>query len=171
MKKILPGALATLVATLLLTAPAGAAPSNVTVRVEGAAQTLVPRSAVTTDATPVLVQGSNSCPGTSAGGALYKVVAGDIGGTWGAFGFLLERVNGETQTAPAGADPAPFWSFWVNYRFQDQGLCAVELQEGDEVLVFADCYSATSKCASLTPLRIGGVPATVAPGQPISLRL
>jgi hypothetical protein len=171
MTKILPGALAALLATAVLAAPAAAAPSNVTVRVEGAAQTVIPRSAVTTDTTPVLVEGSSSCSGTSAGGALYKAAAGDIGGTWGAFGFLLERVKGETQTAPPSSDPAPFWSFWVNYRFQDQGLCATELQEGDEVLVFADCFSATNQCSSLTPLRIRGVPATVAPGQSISVRL
>jgi hypothetical protein len=171
MKKIPPGALAALLVTMLLAAPAGAAPANVTVRVEGAAQTLLPRSAVATDATPVLVEGSNSCPGTSAGGALYKAVAGDMGGSWGAFGFLLERVKGETQTAPPSSDPAPFWSFWVNYRFQDQGLCATELQEGDDVLVFADCFSATNKCASLSPLRLEGVPATVTPGQPITVKL
>ena len=169
MKKIV---VAALVASGLVTAPAHAAgPANVTVRVEGEAQTLVPRSAVTTDTTPVLVEGSNACSGTSAGGALYKSVAGDIGGTWGGFGFLLERVKGETRTAPPNSDPAPFWSFWVNYRYQDQGLCATELQEGDEVLVFADCFSTTNKCSSLTPLRIGGVPATVAPGQPIFVRL
>jgi hypothetical protein len=171
MKKISPGALAALLAMALLAAPAGAAPSNVTVRVEGASQTVVPRSAVTTDGAPVLAEGSNSCSGTSAGGALYKAVAGDLGGTWGAFGFLLERVKGETQTAPPNSDPAPFWSFWVNYRYQDQGLCAAELQEGDDVLVFADCFSTTNKCASLTPLRIGGVPSSVAPGQPISVKL
>lgn len=171
MKKIPPGALAALIAAALCAAPASAAPSNVTVRVEGASQTVVPRTAVTTDGTPVLVQGSNSCSGTSAGGALYKAVAGDLGGTWGAFGFLLERVRGETQTAPPNSDPAPFWSFWVNYRYQDQGICAAELQEGDDVLVFADCFSATNKCASLTPLRIGGVPASVAPGHTISVKL
>jgi len=78
MKKISPGALAALLATALLAAPASAA--DVTVRVEGEAQTLVPRTAVATDATPVLVEGSNACAGTSAGGALHKSVAGELGG-------------------------------------------------------------------------------------------
>ena len=172
MKKIPPGAFAALLATMLLAAPpALAGPAHVTVRVEGATQTLVPRSAVTTDTTPVLVDGGNSCSGTSAGGALYKAVAGDLGGSWGDFGFLLERVKGETQTAPPSSDPAPFWSFWVNYQSQNQGLCATELQEGDDVLVFADCFSRTGKCSGLTPLRIAGVPATVAPGEAVTVKL
>jgi len=172
MKKISPGALAALIASAVLAAPAAAgSPANVTVRVEGATQTLLPRSAVTTDTAPVLVEGANACPGTSAGGALYKAVAGDLGGSWGAFGFLLKTIKGETHDDPFPADPAQYWSFWVNYRFQDQGICATELQEGDDVLLFVDCFSQTNACASQVPLRIGGVPGTLAPGRAVTVKL
>jgi hypothetical protein len=171
MKKLAPGALAGLAAAVLLAAPALAAPANVTVRVEGQDATLVPRTAVATTAQPVLAEGANSCPGTTAGGALFTAVGGDLGGTWGGFGFELKRVKGETQTSASGADPARYWSFWVNHEYQNQGICATELQEGDEVLVFADCFSMTAKCVSLTPLRLAGVPASAAPGQTVTVRL
>src|SRR5215207_1682686 len=169
MKKIPLGAFAALLAAMLLAAPAQAA--NVTVRVEGETQTLLPRSAVATDGNPVLVDGSNSCRGTSAGGALYKAVGGDMGGSWGSFGFLLKTIKGETHDDPFPADPAEYWSFWVNYRFQDQGLCGTELQEGDDVLLFVDCFSQKGACAAQVPLRISGVPATVAPGRPFTVKL
>lgn len=170
MKKIV---VAALVVSGLVAAPAQAGPANVTVRVEGEAQTLVPRSAVRTNDAPVAQDGSNSCPGTSALGALSQAVAGDFSGSWHpSFGFLLERIKGETRTAPAGADPAPYWSFWVNYAYQSKGLCQTEVQEGDDVLVFADCFSGTGKCASMSsPLRIAGVPPTVAPGSPVTVKL
>ena len=83
---------------MLLAAPAVAAPSNVTVRVEGDAATLLPRTQVRTDTQPVLVDGANSCSGTSAGGALYKAVAGDVGGTFvQGVGFQFLTIKGETR--------------------------------------------------------------------------
>jgi hypothetical protein len=169
MRRFVPGALAGLAVAMLLAAPAAAAPSNVTVRVEGEAATLLPRTQVATDTQPVLVDGANSCPGTSAGGALYKAVAGEVGGTWGGLGFQLKTIRGETHDEVT--DPSLYWSFWVNYEFQNQGLCATELQEGDDVLLLVDCFSATGQCASRTPLRLSGVPATVTPGQTVTLKV
>ena len=174
MRKVSTGALAASLASALIAAPAGAAaPANVTVRVEGAAQTLLPRSAVTTTTAPVVKDGTNSCSGTSALGALDRAVAGDWAGYWGGagLGYAVETIKGETHNDPFPADPAQYWSFWVNYRYQDQGLCGTELQEGDDVLMFVDCFSQTNACSSQTPLRISDVPATVAPGQPFSVRL
>jgi hypothetical protein len=168
MKKIV---VATLVACGLLATPALAAPANVTVRVEGQTQTVMPRSAVRTNEAPVAQEGSNSCSGTSALGGLSQAVAGDFGGTWGGFGYLLERIKGETQSSPPGADPARYWSFWVNYQYQNQGVCATELQEGDDVLFFADCFSSTQQCESLSPLRISGVPPTVPPGGAVTVKM
>ena len=171
MKKIGPGVLAGLAATAVLAAPALAAPANVTVRVEGESQTRLPRTAVGTTGEPVLADGTNSCSGTSAGGALHRAVGGDIGGTWGDFGFQLKTIKGETQDSPPMSDPARYWSFWVNYRYQDQGLCGTELQEGDDVLLFADCFSSTGQCQGQIPLRLSGVPATAVPGQTVTVKL
>jgi hypothetical protein len=177
MKRFVSGALAGLAAATLLAAPALAGPANVTVRVEGESQTLVPRTTVRTTTVPPVQHPTapsdpaNSCNGTTAMGAVGQAVAGDFAGSWGDLGFLLERIKGETQTAPSGADPARYWSFWVNYEAQNQGLCKTELQEGDDVLVFADCFSQTARCESLTPLRISGVPATATPGQSVPVKL
>jgi hypothetical protein len=173
MKKIV---VAAFVASGLVAAPAGAAgPANVTLRVEGENQTLVPRSAVRTDTTPVVKDGTNSCTGTSALGALDRAVAGDWGGYWGGagFGYAVETIKGETHDDRFPADPAKYWSFWVNYRFQDQGMCGTELQEGDDVLLFVDCYSDPNNnfCSSQTPLRISAVPPRVAPGQAFAVKL
>jgi len=162
--------LAGIVAAIALAAPAVAAPANVTVRIEGESATLVPRTAVTTDTAPVFVAGDDACSGTSAGGALAKATGGQVSGTW-SFDYLVKTIKGETHDDPFPADPAKYWSFWVNYEYQNQGLCATELQAGDDVLMFVDCYSAENACVSPTPLRIAGVPATTAPGRPITVRM
>jgi len=171
MKSITAGALAGLAVAVALAAPALAAPANVTVRVEGEGQTLLPRTAVATDANPVLADGANACPGTSAGGALFKSVSGELAGTWGGFGYQLLTIKGETHDDPFPADPALYWSFWVNYEFQNAGLCGTEVQEGDDVLLLVDCFSTTGACAPRTPLRLSGVPATVAPGQAVTVKV
>src|SRR5215204_4975405 len=170
MKTSASGVIAGIVAAIALAAPAVAAPANVTVRVEGETATLLPRTDVTTDTTPVFVEGDDACSGTSAGGALAKAVGGDVSGTW-SFDYLVKTIKGETHDDPYPADPAKYWSFWVNYEYQNQGLCATELQAGDDILMFVDCYSAKDACVSPTPLRISGVPATAAPGQPVTAKL
>src|SRR5918994_1299979 len=157
-----------MVAAIAFAAPAVGAPANVTVRVEGDAATLLPRTAVSTDTTPVFVEGDDQCSGTSAGGALAKAAGAAVSGSW-SFDYLVETIKGETHDDPFPADPAKYWSFWVNYEYQNQGLCATELQEGDDVLLFVDCYSAVAACASPTPLRINGAPVTVAPGQSVTV--
>ena len=148
MRRFVPGVLAGLAAAMLLAAPADAAPSNVTVRVEGDAATLLPRTQVMTDTQPVLVDGANACPGTSAGGALYKAVAGDLAGTWGSVGFELKTVKGETHDS---ATSSTYWSFWLNYTYASLGMCAQELQAGDDVLFVPDCFGAG--CTRREPLR------------------
>jgi hypothetical protein len=173
MKKIATGALAALLASALL-APSSdaAAPANVTVRVEGATQTLLPRTAVTTRTAPVGKDGVHTCSGTSALGALDTAVTGDWAGSWtDGLGYAVLTIKGETHNDPFPADPARYWSFWVNYRFQDQGLCSTEMQQADDILMFVDCFSQTSACAPQTPLRLSGVPRTVAPGHPTTVKL
>jgi uncharacterized low-complexity protein len=157
---------------LLAAAPAGAAgPANVDVRVEGATETLVPETRVTTTATPVGKPGEGTCSGTSALGALDRATDGDWAGPFGGFGYELRTIKGETHWAPGGSDPAPYWTFWVNYRVAEVGLCDAELQEGDEVLLFPDCYGSQCSGPSPTPLRISGVPGRAAPGQAATVKV
>jgi hypothetical protein len=158
MKRFVPGALAGLAAAMLLAAPAAAAPSNVTVRIEGTTQTLVPRTAVTTSDAPVQRSG-HECTGTSALGAVNAATGGDWSGSWfDGLGWFVETMKGETH---ASMD-AGYWGLWINHTFSDLGVCSVELQAGDEVL-----YSPSNGPI----LELGNVPATVAPGQSVAAKV
>ena len=70
--------LAAVIAAVAAT-PALAAPSPVTVRVEGATDTLIPRTALTTTTATVNKDGvaGHDCTGTSAAGALEQASGGD----------------------------------------------------------------------------------------------
>jgi hypothetical protein len=156
MKRFVPGALAGVAATLALAAPVWAA--TVTVRVEGTAQTLVPRTAVTTSNTPVQRSG-HECTGTSALGAVNTATGGDWSGSWfDGLGWFVETLKGETH---ASMD-AGYWGLWINHTFSDLGVCSVELQEGDEVL-----YTPSNGPI----LELGNLPATVAPGQTVAAKV
>lgn len=129
--------LAAVVVSLSFAAAASAGPANVTVRVEGQARTLVPEVRVATDASAVSKSGKpgESCSGTSVAGALEKATAGDWGGSWSADfdTYFVDTIKGEKH----GGDP-DYWTFWVNHKAATQGICQVELQEGDDVLFFLD---------------------------------
>ena len=66
---------------LALAAPAVAAPSNVTVRIEGASSTLVEEGGLATTTTARGQARQGECNGTSAGGALERASNGDWDGT------------------------------------------------------------------------------------------
>jgi hypothetical protein len=145
-------------AALLVAAPAGAAgPASVTVRAEGLSTTRVPRTAVTTTTTPVVKDGTHSCSGTSAAGALERATAGDWAGTWfDNLGYSVDRIRAES-----GDPSSTYWALWVNYTYSLTGLCQTELAPGDDVLFAIDCFAG---CAARTPLRLSRVPVRTAPG-------
>jgi hypothetical protein len=150
--------LAGLVLALLLAAPAAlAGPATVTVRAEGPAGTVVPRTTVTTTTAAVNKDGQagHECTGTSALGALQLATGGDWSGRWfDGLGYQVQGIRG------AFDDSNSYWNFWLNYRASDVGVCGAELQAGDDVLVFIDCFTS---CRS--PLRLSRVPAATAPGS------
>lgn len=167
--------LAVLIGGLLLL-PASAAlgaPADVTLRVEGSAQTLVPKTALRTDIRTVNKDGvqGDDCTGTSAAGALEIGTAGDWGGTFfgPGLGYAVERVGAESHVFP---DPS-FFSLWINNRSSAVGLCQAELQQGDDVLLFVDhCDPAPAPifCSNppVQPLGLTG-PAAAAPGVPFNV--
>jgi hypothetical protein len=166
MKKIVPGALAGLVATAVLAAPALAAPGNVSVRIEGDTQTLVPRKVVTTTTTPVGKPGQPTCDGTSALGALDVATGGAWEGPYfTGLGYSPETILGETHDTTSKS----YWAFWLNDAYAATGLCDQQLQEGDSVLLVPECYAAD--CTPASPLRLRGVPATVAPGVAVTVKV
>ena len=144
--------------------PAPAAP--VTVRVEGASDTLVARTALTTATAPVNKDGvtGHECTGTSAAGALEQASGGDWSGAWSSgLGYSVNAVKGESHTFGSGQ----FWGFFLNDQLAASGICGVELQTGDSVLLVPIAETATS----FGVLSVSGVPATAAPGQPFTVRV
>jgi hypothetical protein len=167
MKKISPGALAALLVAALLAAPALAAPGRVAVRIEGDAQTLLPRTVVTTTDGPVGKPGQPSCDGTSALGALDRATGGDWAGPYddGFQTYSLETLKGETHAASTSS----YWAFWINYSYANAGVCGQPVQQGDDLLFVPECYA--TGCTPASPLRVSGVPTTVAPGATVTVRV
>ena len=147
---------------LVVPASAGAADPSVTVRVEGTADTLVPRASVPLTATAVVRDG-HSCPGDSAVAALDRATSGGWGGTWNA-GFSdweLSAIKGETHSFAASA----YWGFFLNEAAASLGVCGQKLQAGDRVL-FAP---APSNGDAIGVLSLDGVPARAVPGVPFTV--
>lgn len=149
-----------------------AAPSNVSVRVEGATTTLLDRTAIRTDGRTVNKDGvaGHACTGTSAAGALEIATAGNWGGSWfDGLGYSFERILGESHSFP---EP-DFFSLWINNREAAEGICGAtsELQEGDDVLFFvARCEFDGSACANAPVLPLGlTAPALVSAGAPFTI--
>ncbi|HEV7804939.1 MAG TPA: hypothetical protein VGO80_03915 [Solirubrobacteraceae bacterium] len=121
---------------LLPSSADAAAPANVSVRVEGAAKTLVERTTIRTDARTVNKDGvaGHDCTGTSVAGALEIAAAGNWSGGWSAFGYSVTRILGETHDFST----PDFFSLWINNKSASEGVCGMtsELQEGDSVLFY-----------------------------------
>jgi hypothetical protein len=154
--------------------PAGAAgPANVTVRVEGTGDTLVPRTTVRTTTTPVNKDGQagHTCTGTSVAGALDVATGGAWTATWSnSLKYFVTGIKGES---PSGTD---FFSLWINGRESQLGVCDAELQEGDDVLFFvARCVAGPPPdyaCQNppVLPLVLTA-PAGVTAGEPVTVRV
>ncbi len=163
-----------LLATLALTgASAAHAAAAVTVRVEGLNQTLLGPTQVTTDATASVVKDANnehSCSGASAAGALQLATGGSWNGEWFAgFGYSVESVLGETHAFEPGAAANYFWSYWLDNKASSVGICEGELQAGQSILFFPECFSETGACpAPPNPLGVSA-PAVAERGAPIGV--
>jgi hypothetical protein len=171
MHKLFTGLLAGL--ALLVAAPGSAFAAGVAVRIEGAGDTLVPRTAVTTAPGTFTKDGNaaHACSGTSAGGALEQATAGDWSGRWASFGdYEVQTIKGERHASNAGDTGGTYWSFWLNYRYSSTGACSTPLQEGDDLLFFPGCFG--DGCAKdPSPLRIRSIPQSSQPGQPFDVRV
>lgn len=163
-----------LLATLALTgAPVAHAGAAVTVRVEGLNQTLLGPTQVTTDAATSVVKDANnehSCSGAGAAGALQLATGGNWNGEWFAgFGYSVESVLGETHAFEPGAAANYFWSYWLDNKASSVGICEGELQAGESILFFPECFSETGACpAPPNPLGVSA-PAVAQLGAPIGV--
>jgi hypothetical protein len=139
-------------------APAVAAPT-VTVRVEGAAATLLERTAVTLGSATV-----DGCPGNSASAAIEAATHGN----WDRQPFT-QTILGETHDFSHD----DYWAEWLDhgsgYRVGN-GICSDTLGEGDEVLMLADHSGPPPDYPpSVTPLDLEGVPASAVAGSDVTV--
>jgi len=147
-------------------------PAPVTVRVEGTNATLVPPTELTTTTAPVIKDGNaaHSCTGTSAAGALQLATSGNWSGTWfEGLGYSAETIAGESHLFEASAAANFFWSFWLDNKPSSIGLCEAELNPGDSVLLFPECFSETAACpAAPNPLGVQA-PGVAEAGAPVTV--
>ncbi len=151
----------------VVSSAAATGPATVTVRVEGLNQTLVLPTQVTTTTDPVVKDGhaEDSCPGTSALGALEIATGGNWGGPWSAsfHQYELFSIKGESHEFGSGA----FWDLWVNHAASEVGACEVEPNEGQEVLLYP-CPETAIECPN--PLGIEA-PANASVGESVSVNV
>lgn len=141
-------------------------PAKVSVRVESLSRTLV-STTVTTTHKPVVNDGTHSCTGTSAAGALQLATKGKWKGSWfDGLGYALTSVDG---VAPSGFD---YWALWIDGKVSSTGLCDAELQAGDTVLEFV-CHDAQAPdytCKN-RPLALIAPKKKVHAGQTIAIKV
>jgi len=131
-------------------APAASAAATVTVRAEGINRTLLPPTQITTDTTPVVKDGNSahSCSGLTAAGALERATAGNWSGKWfeSFHGYSVETILGETLAFEPEAAANYFWGYWLDNKASSIGICEGELQPGESILFFPECFSETGAC-------------------------
>ncbi len=165
-------ALACLLALVLASLANAAAPASVTVRVEGAEQTLLPATSVTTNGVAVEKDGNaeHTCSGASAAGALQQATSGNWNGAWfGGIGYSVETILGETHAFESGAPANYFWAYWLDDKASTAGICEGEVSSGDSILFFPECFSESGACpAAPNPLALSA-PADAERGSPITV--
>jgi hypothetical protein len=168
MHKFLSGLLAGV--ALLIAAPVAFA-DDVLVRVEGAHDTLVPRTGTPIQPGTFTKDGNaaHQCASDSAGGALESVTGGDWGGRWASFGdYEIQSIKGERYVSDSTTTSGHYWAFWLNYQYSQSGACGTPMQAGDDVLFFPDCFGCDKP---LAPLRITSAPGAAQPGQPFDVKV
>jgi hypothetical protein len=75
----------------------------------------------------------------------------------------VDSIEGESHLFGTGQ----FWSLFINDELAPTGVCGLELQAGDNVLLAAVSETATSYGV----LSLSGVPTTTAPGRPFSVNV
>ncbi len=146
---------------------------TVTARVEGLNATLIPPTQVTLTGSPVVKDGhpEDSCPITSALGALQLASGGNWAGPWNTkFNqYEIYTIAGETHEFEASSKANYYWSFWLNDKeSMEAGACEAQLHQGDRVLFFPSCYG--EQCPSPAPLPLEAeAPASADVGEPIQV--
>lgn len=162
-----------LLASLPLVATAMAAgPATVTVRVVGSdGQPLLPLTQVTTNETPIVKDGNpeHSCSGTSAAGALQlatEATKGSWSGPWSDefHDYEVETIDGVSYPFST----IYYWSFWLDDKPATTGVCEAQLNSGDSIVFFRECYSSTpGECPTAPNVLAIEAPPTAEVGKPV----
>ncbi len=137
---------------VISSATAAGNPATVTVRIQGlGGETLLQQTQVTTNTTPIAIEGGGTCEGTSAGGAVYDAT----GGNWkvknqpegaelqGLEGLDLPEFNSK---GPSGI----YWAFWLEGKYAEQGMCSQSIVSGQHIVLFPQCYAVGPMCQNAT---------------------
>jgi hypothetical protein len=161
---------------LLLSGVAEAAPTEVTVRIEGATRTLFEGPILSdghdlqasSDTQPRHCDGTNGgahpAPGptpTAAAVDAMGLIGQDFDGRWypGFDDYLVERWGPDAQDPETSA----FWGLLVNGVLTPVGGCQWQSEAGDEVLWAYDAFTGRE------PLRLSAATAAVEVGQPLEV--
>lgn len=147
---------------LALALAASASGATVSVRVEGQNATLLPRTTVTPPDRPLAQPDCGADSADSAANALDTAVNGN----WDHQEFT-STILGETHNF-SNSDYWNFWAFRGGRYVVTNGICAEKLAAGEELLAAYQVYAGGNV---YYPLWITGVPATVAPGKPVTVKV
>jgi hypothetical protein len=117
-----------------LAAPAFAAPTKVSFRVEGASTTLLPAKSVTVPTSGSITKGGTpkgACPANTAAGAFNVATGGNWGGTYSSgLGTEVTKILGESAIFSKGR----YWEFFVNNHAASVGICDQKVKASDQLL-------------------------------------
>ncbi len=132
-------------------AAAGSTPT-VTVRIQGlGGETLLPQTQVTTNPTPIAVEGGGTCEGTSAGGAIYDATAGRWKVKNQPEGVELQGLDGLDLPEFNSKEPSGiYWAFWLEGKYAAEGICSQSIASGQHIVLFPQCYAIGPMCQSAT---------------------
>jgi len=186
--RALAAALTATSALLLFTAASAAAPTEVTVRIEGETETLF-EGPILTDGHDIRAAGDHTdrpCDGTNGGANpspgptptaaavdAMAIAGEDFDGRWfaGHDDYYVERWGPDEESYEgAGA----FWGVLVEGVLASVGGCQFQLSAGDEALWAYDAFNSTRPFLRLAPEEEGAAgdpnaPVYVDPGEPLEL--
>jgi hypothetical protein len=140
------------------------APDTLSVRIEGAARTLLPTRSIAVPSGSVTKDGAprGACPGDTVAGALNAATHRNwVGKYYVQYNdYLITSILGETPDPMVG-----YWGIWVDNRFATAGACAIQVQVGDRILFAVDSTQQHEH-----PLGLSG-PATATAGSAFRLKV
>lgn len=142
-----------------------ALPVSVSVEIEGQTKVLAP----TTVTTPSSVNkdGTNSCAGNTAMGALDVASGGNWSGSYSFNSYSVEMLLGESHSFDSGG----YWTFYVNGKFANEGACGTPVQANDKVLFYAGDNPFMDGTGGFDEPVLLDAPVTAKPGTPFTVKV